>query len=279
MTEEKQVFIIAEIFLFFPFYGKCRSLFQDKFTDHWFFSLQKTVLANLEKEMLKCDNKCRFIQGVVDGSIIVSNRKRADLFRELKEKGFTPLPKKENASEVAVAASTDEAVESVGKTDIAKGQSSSDYDYLISLAIGTLTLEKIQELLAERDKLVQEVEDLKQTSVKSLWMRDLDALEAKVIEVRCKIMYFVLFWFSSVFQFCLYEYIVQDQNKYLIKWEADRKRIQGATVSGPSQKNPRKKNQKTGKKESSGEQMEVSETVTETGWLNRIPYCLIIEIC
>lgn len=134
------------------------------------------MLANLEKEMLKCDNKCRFIQGVVDGSIIVSNRKRADLFRELKEKGFTPLPKKEIASE--------------GNSNVAIDQSSSDYDYLISLAIGTLTLEKIQELLSERDKLVREVEDLKRTSVKSLWMRDLDALEAKVLEVRCKINYF-----------------------------------------------------------------------------------------
>lgn len=60
---------------------------------------------------------------------------------------------------------------------------------------------------------------------------------------------------------------IQEQNKYMKKWEADRKRIQeSAVASGPSQKNPRKKNQKTSKKESSGEQMEVSETITETGW-------------
>ncbi|KAH6759755.1 topoisomerase II [Perilla frutescens var. frutescens] len=197
---------------------------------------KKIVLGLLEKEMLKCDNKCRFIQCVVEGSIIVSNRKRADLFLELKAKGFTPLPKKENTAEVSVAGSTDDAEESEENSEVAIG----DYDYLLSLAIGTLTLEKMQELLAERERRAREVEDLKQTSLKSLWMRDLDALEAKFVE---------------------------ELNKYEKKWEADRKRIhEGADAAGgPIKKIARKKNQKTMKKESTVEQMEVSEnTVTET---------------
>lgn len=147
------------------------------------------MLAILEKEMLKCDNKCRFIKCVVEGSIIVSNRRRADLFAELKAKGFTPLPKKENVAEVSVAGSTNDAEESEQSSEGAVGRadSSSDYDYLLSLAIGTLTLEKMQELLAEREKRAAEVADLKQTSVKTLWMRDIDALEDKLVEVRCKI--------------------------------------------------------------------------------------------
>lgn len=142
--------------------------------------------------MLKCDNKCRFIQCVVDGSIVVSNRKRAEPFLELKAKGFTPIPKKENVAEISVAASTEESEEN-SEVSVGQGGSSSDYDYLLSLAIGTLTLEKIQELLAERERRSREVEDLKQTSVKCLWMRDLDALEAKLIEVRWKYIYLVMF--------------------------------------------------------------------------------------
>lgn len=42
--------------------------------------------AQLEQRRL--DNKVRFIQGVVDGSLRVSNRKRADIERELEAKGF-----------------------------------------------------------------------------------------------------------------------------------------------------------------------------------------------
>lgn len=55
---------------------------------------------------------------------------------------------------------------------------------LLSLAISTLTAEKMQELCDERDKLIQEVEHLRKATAKSLWMNDLDALERKIIEVR-----------------------------------------------------------------------------------------------
>ncbi|KAK6119233.1 hypothetical protein DH2020_047016 [Rehmannia glutinosa] len=202
--------------------------------------LQKALLANLENDMLKCDNKYRFIRGVVDGSIIVSNRKRADLFLELKEKGFTPFPKKKTAAEIAIAGSTDDADESE-ENDVAigKGVSASDYDYLLSLAIGTLTAEKMKELRDERDKLMQEVEELKRATVKSLWMHDLDALESKFIE---------------------------ELNKSEKKWAENRQRILGeAKGTRPVQTKPRKNTKKASNKESAVEQMEVSDnTVTET---------------
>lgn len=151
-----------------------------------FYEKRKNALmASLEKDLLKCDNKCRFIQGVVEGSIIVSNRKRADLFLELKEKGFTPFPKKKNVAEVAVAGSTDDAEEDEENADspIGQGVSAGDYDYLMLMAIGTLTVEKMKELRDERDKVMNELEELMRSSVKSLWMKDIDALELKLDEL------------------------------------------------------------------------------------------------
>ena len=68
--------------------------------------MQKVLLENLELELLKLENKVRFILGVVNGEIIVSNRKRADLFLELQQKGFTPFPKKIKALEPEVAGAT-----------------------------------------------------------------------------------------------------------------------------------------------------------------------------
>ncbi|EPS67102.1 hypothetical protein M569_07672 [Genlisea aurea] len=142
---------------------------------------KKALLANLEVDLLKCENKWRFIRCVVDGSIVVSNRKRADLLLELKQKGFTPFPKKKLAAEVDVAGSTDDVYEA--EENGATASHEGDYDYLLSLSIGTLTVEKMRELEAERDKLLQEFEDLKRASVKSLWMKDLDALEGKLDEL------------------------------------------------------------------------------------------------
>nr|CAD1831013.1 unnamed protein product [Ananas comosus var. bracteatus] len=63
---------------------------------------KKVLLDNLEMDLLKLDNKVRFILGVVRGEIIVNNRKRAELFIELHQTGFTPFPKKSKGIDVAI---------------------------------------------------------------------------------------------------------------------------------------------------------------------------------
>ncbi|KAL8496050.1 hypothetical protein ACS0TY_019960 [Phlomoides rotata] len=199
---------------------------------------KKAMLAIKENDMLKCDNKYRFILCVVEGSIIVSNRKKADLCIELKEKGFTPFPAKKNASDVNIAGATDDTEETEDSTEvkIGKGVSSTDYDYLLSLAIGTLTIEKLQELREERDKLVQQVEELKHSTVKSLWLKDLDELEKKLVE---------------------------EINKFEKKWEVDRQRIHGNTKGlKPLPKVQRKNTKKATGKNAAAEPMEVSDNTT-----------------
>ncbi|KAF5752648.1 DNA topoisomerase 2-like isoform X1 [Tripterygium wilfordii] len=143
---------------------------------------KKILLDNLEMELLKLENRVRFILGVVSGEIIVNNRKRADLFLELQHKGFTPFPKKTKSIEAAVAGATDDTEDVEDDVALAKGVRASDYDYLLSMAIGTLTLEKVQELCADKDKLNQEVDDLRKATPKSLWIKDLDALEQELNE-------------------------------------------------------------------------------------------------
>lgn len=51
----------------------------------------------------------------------------------------------------------------------------SDYEYLLSMAIGTLTFEKVEQLRSQRDKMEDDVEELKKATPKALWERDLDA--------------------------------------------------------------------------------------------------------
>lgn len=155
-----------------------------------FFNIhvQKVLLDNLQTELLKLDNKVRFILGVVEGTIIVSNRKRADLFMELKEKGFTPFPKKKSM-EAVVAGTTDDTEETEENSEVvtSKEVRASDYDYLLSMAIGSLTLEKVQELCADRDKLKEGVDDLRRATPKNLWTKDIDALESQLdVGTHCK---------------------------------------------------------------------------------------------
>lgn len=142
--------------------------------------MQKALLEILELELLRIENKVKFILGVVKGEIIVNNRKRADLLLELKNKGFTPFPKKKSV-EAVVADTNDDAEDSEESPEESnRGVRASDYDYLLSMAIGTLTLEKVQELCADRDKLNAEVEDMRNATPKVLWMKDLDILHKQL---------------------------------------------------------------------------------------------------
>lgn len=86
--------------------------------------MQAVQLENLQYELLKVDNKVRFILGVVRGEIIVNNRKRADLLADLKERGFTPFPKKAKSSDPPV----------VGADNVPEGEENSE------LVWGTLSL-------------------------------------------------------------------------------------------------------------------------------------------
>ncbi|XP_010512994.1 PREDICTED: DNA topoisomerase 2 isoform X2 [Camelina sativa] len=153
---------------------------------HEYYEKRKdTMLRNLELELLKLENKVKFILGVVSGEIIVNNRKKADIVEDLRQRGFTPFPRKLMPVEAAVAGAVDAAEESeessVDPADSADTYiPGSEYDYLLAMAIGSLTLEKVQELLSDRDKMIETVEDLKKHTPRSLWLRDLDSLDKEL---------------------------------------------------------------------------------------------------
>ncbi|EFH59729.1 hypothetical protein ARALYDRAFT_898932 [Arabidopsis lyrata subsp. lyrata] len=146
---------------------------------------KETMLKNLEIELLKLENKVRFILGVLSGEIIVNNRKKADIVEDLRQRGFTPFPKKAESVEAAVAGAVDDAAEESEEILVDPESSStyipgSEYDYLLAMAIGSLTIEKVQELLADRDKMIIAVEDMKKHTPKSLWLRDLESLDKEL---------------------------------------------------------------------------------------------------
>lgn len=61
-----------------------------------------------------------------------------------------------------------------------KGVKVADYDYLLSMPIGSLTYEKVQQLRGQRDKMEEEVEELKRATPEALWIKDLDEFLVKL---------------------------------------------------------------------------------------------------
>ncbi|KAF7085409.1 hypothetical protein CFC21_088844 [Triticum aestivum] len=117
----------------------------------FYIKRKKVMLENMGQELLKYQNKVRFILAVTSGEIIVNNRKRADLFQELQKKNYTPFPKKKPTSGPVAVGST-EADEDNDESPAEAA--ASDYEYLLAMSIGTLTMEKVKELIAQQNKVL-----------------------------------------------------------------------------------------------------------------------------
>ena len=76
---------------------------------------------------------------IVSKELVVSNRKKADIVEELRQKKFRPFPKVAKAKAVG----ENEDAEEGDNDEATTGGASADYDYLLGMAIWSLTKEKV----------------------------------------------------------------------------------------------------------------------------------------
>jgi len=119
-----------------------------------------------EKELL--DAKVRFVLMVIRGELIVSNRKKADLLVDLRAKGFKAYHEIFSKEPAAAAAST-EGAEKTGA-----------FDYLLGMAIWSLTMERVEKLKQEMKNKTDELVTLQKVTIQDMWEQDLDAILAEL---------------------------------------------------------------------------------------------------
>ncbi|OLL26098.1 DNA topoisomerase 2 [Neolecta irregularis DAH-3] len=130
-----------------------------------FYQKRKDHLADeLGKQLDRLSNQVRFIKMIISKELVVSNRKKAEIVTELRERKFTSFPKKKQAKiageNVETLDGEDDAVED-GKEDPANG-----YDYLLGKIV--------EKLLKDHELKESELNELLKLSAKDLWNIDLD---------------------------------------------------------------------------------------------------------
>lgn len=129
----------------------------------------------------RLSNQARFVSMIISKELSVSNRKKADIMDELRQLNFQAFPKVE-AKTKSVA---DEAVEDQDELDEPTG-TTTDFDYLLSMSIYSLTRERVERLLKERDETETQLKILLGRSPQNLWDEDLTAFleewDAKIAE-------------------------------------------------------------------------------------------------
>ncbi|ODQ79069.1 hypothetical protein BABINDRAFT_162139 [Babjeviella inositovora NRRL Y-12698] len=159
-----------------------------------FYHKRKEYLTDqLRNQLIKLSSQARFVKMIIDREFTVANRKRADLVAELQEKSFprfgkdgVPITAKIEVVEITRAETREEDASPEGEgAENATGDAVhsptsiyQQYDYLLSMAIWSLTRERYEKLLEQVDAKQTELTELLKLSPKDLWNRDLDDFSA-----------------------------------------------------------------------------------------------------
>ncbi|KAI0641129.1 type II DNA topoisomerase [Trametes meyenii] len=135
-----------------------------------YYQKRKDFLANeLQTQLDRLNNQARFVKMIIDRELIVSNRKKADIVAELRKKQFRPFPK---VAKAKVHGETEDVVEDDEGNDFEGNVT--DYDYLLGMAIWSLTKEKIDKLLQQAKEKEIELLTLLELTPIQIWQTDLD---------------------------------------------------------------------------------------------------------
>ncbi|CUT98959.1 DNA topoisomerase 2 alpha [Echinococcus multilocularis] len=163
----------------------------------WYDRRKAYMEGMLSAEARRLENQARFVMEKIGGVITIENRSKRDLVRLLRGSRYDPDPvrawkeciDKLAAIEEATAARrqagepVDEAEGGDGSgvtvdEDVARG--AADYNYILGMPLWSLSKERKEDLLAQRDKKQAELATLMRRTNKDLWREDLDELEAAI---------------------------------------------------------------------------------------------------
>lgn len=131
-------------------------------------------LGELQRELERFTNQARFVQMIIDGDLVVSKKKKTALVSELKSLGFKAFPKISDAVKAGENEATVEEEGGAGEEQDDSETLSNGYDYLLGMAIWSLTQERVEKLRQQIGDKEMEIDTLIKLSKEDIWKRDLD---------------------------------------------------------------------------------------------------------
>ena len=142
----------------------------------------------LRAEACKLDNIARFILEKIEGKVKVENLKKADIVKMLKSRKYDPDPVfkwKQQISRDMPYEGDDLNAEVPDEEDTGE-EDKKDYDYLLSMPIWNLTMEKKDKILLEQKAKGDELNLLKSKTPNMLWLEDLEHFLAELDKYEAK---------------------------------------------------------------------------------------------
>ncbi|KAI9183901.1 DNA topoisomerase 2 [Blastocladiella emersonii ATCC 22665] len=150
-----------------------------------YYAKRKEYLVDqLLRNFKRQENKVRFIREVIDRKLIIERKAKAALVAELRKRDFLPIKKGSDKSDKSSGSAAGGAGAGSGDgneedDDENVPASLTDYDYLLSMPLYTLTQEKIDQMEAELRAKKEELDFVLSQSPEDMWTTDLDAFVAE----------------------------------------------------------------------------------------------------
>ncbi|TID17676.1 hypothetical protein CANINC_003945 [Pichia inconspicua] len=144
------------------------------------------MVKEYSNQLEKISSQAKFVKMIIDGELVVGNKKKKILIDELKQLDFPGFDKSNepismNSSTVKIEDDDDEEVlspeiekETDGLVVVNQKSSSMLYDYLLGMPIWSLTRERYESLIKTRGEKEALLNTLLQKSAKDLWNEDLE---------------------------------------------------------------------------------------------------------
>lgn len=160
-----------------------------------YYQRRKDFLTDkLQNQLLKLSEQARFIKHIIDNKISLSNKKRSVLVKQLQELDFAMFDKDgkkvQEVGEESLFVDPEELMEEEEQQaeDITQVKASTTdnngehkpdtvyayYDYLLGMTMWSLTKERYEKLLSQKDDKEKELNILLRKSAKDLWNEDLE---------------------------------------------------------------------------------------------------------
>eukprot|EP01083_Nonionella_stella_P044897 120777_1 len=142
---------------------------------------KKLLVKNLEEAVAKLNNRVRFIKAIVKGEFSLNNKPKRAVLKYLRDEGYQRFEKTEKkAHQVerpAEPSSDDEEGSDNEGGDGIDPKDERGYDYLLSAKLWSLTKERVRKLKEECARKEAELTELKATTIRTMYRRDLDSFE------------------------------------------------------------------------------------------------------
>ena len=159
-----------------------------------YYTKRKEYLVSLlQRELELISNKVKFLEMIINEKLTIQKKKKIVLMNELQSLKFTPMSVinrivnggnfEMNEESKAKDESEESDNDNTNTNNSLKPINSKEYDYLLSMPLWNLTIEKIQKLKTEEQNKISELDSLVKSTEASLWIKDIDAFIKVLDEV------------------------------------------------------------------------------------------------